>query len=91
MVMLDDSRKQNNPLRLTGLRQAIYILNKLKLGMGKSEIIKDFKGDEQLVNIWLSFLLHNHWIEQEELGQLVATEKGKQWAKRLLTESSEAS
>ena len=87
MAMVSNSRgKQNqHPIRLKGLRQAVYTLNKLELG-GTSQIIEDFDGDEQLIKMWISFLLHNHWIEEKELGQIVVTEKGRQWGKRLLVE-----
>ncbi|HEX7031992.1 MAG TPA: hypothetical protein VF172_03230 [Nitrososphaera sp.] len=46
--------------------------------MSESEIVELFRGDEQLVDIWRSFLLHNHWIEQVD-GKWAVTKKGKEW------------
>lgn len=86
MVILDGRNNKSHPLGLKGLRQAIYIFRELELGRTTDGLVKDFDGDQQLVDIWLSFLLHNRWIEQKG-GQFVATEKGRGWAKKLHEEA----
>lgn len=35
------------------------------MGVQEFEIIKKFKGDYGLVKMWLSFLLHNHYMAKE--------------------------
>lgn len=69
--------------RLSGLKAANYILNCVIRGESKDEIVKQFEGDEQLVDIWMSFIKHNHWIEQNEFQEWFVTEKGKSWASKL--------
>jgi hypothetical protein len=72
----------NDPVRLIGLRQATYLMDCLAKGQGKQEIIENWGGDEQLVDMWILFLEHNHWIEQGLNGWSI-TPKGKMWhAKR---------
>jgi hypothetical protein len=91
MAPVYDSRDKEHPVRLRGLRQAIYILDQLEEKGDTEEIAKDFEGDEQLIKIWRSFLLHNHWIEHDELGKFMMTEKGRQWARRLRLEETAVS
>ena len=50
----------------------------LEDGMHEGDIIEQFGGDEQLVQLWISFLLHNRWMEHPD-GKWEATEKGKMW------------
>ena len=75
-----------NPLQLRGLKQAFYVLHCLEEGRSNEEIIQKFDGDEQLVDIWISFVKHNHWIAQDSLGQWRLTEKGRKWARGLQVE-----
>lgn len=44
-------------------------------------VITEFEGDEQLVLIWISFLLHNGWMAKPD-GKRLITDKGKLWAKK---------
>jgi hypothetical protein len=48
-------------------------------GISDQEIVRRFKGDEQLVNIWIMFLRGNHWLEPDKNGKLVMTDKAKEW------------
>ncbi len=54
--------------------------------MQEFEIIKKFKGDYGLVKIWLSFLLHNHYMAKEfhpDVGFIYSvTDKGKEFLDR---------
>jgi hypothetical protein len=70
-----------DPLQLSGLAQAIYVLKALEAGVPENEIIEQFEGDEQLVQIWISFLFHNRWMEHPN-GKWQASNKGKEWIKR---------
>ena len=45
-------------------------------------------GDSQLVKMWFSFLLHNHWMEKNELGELKVTDKGNAMLQTYLLEGS---
>jgi hypothetical protein len=64
------------------LTQAVYVLKSLEDGISEKEIIEQFGGDEQLVQIWILFLFHNSWMEHPD-GRWQATDKGKEWiAKR---------
>ena len=48
-------------------------------GIPKKVIVASFDGDEQLVDIWMSFLLHNHWLEKDMNGKLAMTEEARKW------------
>jgi hypothetical protein len=43
------------------------------------QITEKFDGDEQLVKLWMSFLLHNKCIQNPLDHKWVVTEKGKRW------------
>ena len=67
-----------DPLRLSGLKQAAYVLDCLQNGLDENEIASKFEGDRQLVKMWISFLRHNHWMERPD-GKWTATAKGREW------------
>jgi predicted transcriptional regulator len=64
-----------------GLHAAIHILKCLSSGESKKQLVKDFDGDEQLVSMWMSFLLHNRWMikDDPEKDHWVTTDKGQDW------------
>ena len=68
---------------MSGLRQALYIARCLQDGLKEKEIVFQFYGDAQLVKMWTSFLVHNHWIYAtlDDAGEPKwrVTDKGKQW------------
>jgi len=67
----DSIENDNDCLR--GLRAAAFIANSLDKSKDKEWIIAKFHGDEELVNMWISFIQHNGWIYKnlrEELGAL---------------------
>jgi hypothetical protein len=66
-----------DPLKLSGLHQAEYILSCMIEGQSREAIITKFKGDEQLVEMWTLFLVHNHWVERNQFGAIALTEKGR--------------
>ena len=74
--------ENTNPLNLRGLNQALYILHSLEKDQDNDQIIQEFDGDSQLVAIWTNFLVHNHWIKKNELGEITVTEKGRLWIRK---------
>jgi predicted transcriptional regulator len=53
----------------------------LSSGESKEQLVKEFDGDEQLVSMWISFLLHNGWMinDNPEKDHWVITDKGQDW------------
>lgn len=72
-------KKSNNiqPASLRGLKQAAYILKCLEQKETKQQIVLKFGGDEQLVEMWILFLLHNHHLKKESSNGYIITDKGK--------------
>jgi hypothetical protein len=70
------------PVRLSGLKQAAFVMKCLTGGQRMDEITMAFGGDEQLANLWLSFLRHNHWIVQDGR-KWSLTPKGAMWSKNI--------
>jgi hypothetical protein len=75
---------QQQPLikKVSGLRQAIYIMRCLDNGEYFEQIVERFGGDEQLVKLWMSFLLHNKCIQNPLDHKWLITEKGKRWIEK---------
>ena len=68
-----------DPKNLRGLKQAEFIAEHLCNGIKEEQIVRLFHGDKQLVDIWVSFLMHNHWIEHNEAAkEWIMTAKGKE-------------
>jgi hypothetical protein len=63
----------------TGPKRAAYILRRLtEKGENMEDMIPDFNGDKELVKMWVLFLHHNHFMNQQgERWQL--TDKGRFW------------
>jgi hypothetical protein len=76
--------KENDPSRLRGLGQAIYILEEICGGKERNALIRKFHGDKMLVDMWMNFLQHNHWIRYDRYSkEWVLTEKGKLWIEKI--------
>ena len=67
---------QVNRMELVGLQQAVYVSRCLSEGQRRKEIAGAFQGDQQLVDMWILFLKHNHWIEFTN-GRWSPTAKGQ--------------
>jgi hypothetical protein len=68
-----------HPLKLRGLMQAVYVSECLCNGETHERIVAKFKGDIQLVDMWVNFVKHNGWIRYDnQTQQWSTTEKGKQ-------------
>lgn len=76
-----------NPVNLRGLKQALYVLECLVQGKEREQIAMHFDGDLQLVELWSSFLIHNHWIEKaeddENNSRYLVTDNGRDWLHRV--------
>jgi hypothetical protein len=66
-----------DPVQLASVKQAAYISKALINGKSKQEIAKAFYGDRQLVDMWIMFLVHNHWIVGEP--EWHSASKGRIW------------
>ncbi|HEV8404274.1 MAG TPA: hypothetical protein VGQ13_00040 [Nitrososphaera sp.] len=67
-----------DPVRLAGLKQAVYVMERLVEGHSEEQIAIALGDDKQLVTMWMLFLEHNHWIETKINGWSI-TAKGKTW------------
>ena len=68
-----------DPLRLSGLMQAMYILDCLHDGLTEEQIIEKCHGDGQMVKIWINFSMENRWASKDVANnRWVLTDKGKQ-------------
>lgn len=75
---------------LGGLKKAMFVLQRLDRGQTRKEIVEALSGDEELVDVWISFLMQYDWIEQKnEADEWSVTAKGREWHEinRTLTES----
>lgn len=69
-----------NPIKLIGLAQAVYILKCFEAGRTEEQLVKEFGGDGQLIQMWINFMQHNHWmLRSESRSGWSATDKGKSW------------
>lgn len=80
MAMLD-------PIRLTGLKQATYVMQCLTKGQSEQQIANTMGDDKQLVKMWAFFLTHNHWMIREGEGWFT-TAKGADWSRRRTPETT---
>jgi len=73
-----------NPLKLSGLKQAAYVMECLVRKESEEQIAGALGGDGQLVELWKSFLKHNGWMMQTPRGYSV-TSKGAIWTNQPAT------
>ncbi|HKU48437.1 MAG TPA: hypothetical protein VJP79_00680 [Nitrososphaera sp.] len=67
-----------DPLPLRGFAQAMFICECLCRGEEQEELVAKFKGDAQLVDMWISFLKHNRWLDYDTYAQRWSmTSKGR--------------
>lgn len=76
------SAVRKEPCLLRGLDAAAYILESLASGETIPEIASRFNGDVELVKMWVSFLKHNHWMQVDKFGNIVATERASAYLHR---------
>ena len=69
---------QNDPTKLRGFHQALFIIGCVCDGDKLDQIVAKFNGDDQLVKMWLTFMKHNHWLTYDEINdKWVMTERAK--------------
>jgi hypothetical protein len=73
-----------NPVQLAGLKQVVYVMGCLAGNDSEEQIVRMLGGDEQLFDMWKSFLHHNQWMTESMQGWSV-TSKGAMWSKRVTT------
>lgn len=62
------------------LARAVYIMDCLVKGQPKWQIVYKFNGDEQLVAMLISFLIHSQWVKQDgQTGEWAMTAKSETW------------
>ena len=72
------------PAPLSGLRQAAFVMECLVRNYDRKEIVRMLDGDDQVCQMWESFLLHNNWLQKTEEGYAM-TPKGAGWNKQVTT------
>ena len=62
----------------SGLKDAVYVLKCISEGHAKSGILwNNLDGDLQLISIWISFLVNDGYLEENNLSELEVTDKGR--------------
>jgi len=71
-----------NPVSLSGLTQALFVMEGVVKGHTEDQMAVVFHDDKHLVSMWILFLEDNHWIEQGLNGWAV-TPTGQMWSKNI--------
>lgn len=71
------------PVRLAGLKQAVYVMDCLAKGHSEAQIALTLGDDKQLVSMWMLFLKHNRWMEETTCGWS-PTAKGRSWRSKII-------
>ena len=91
MANLHDDLSQSSkiaPSKLRGLMQAVYVAESLCIRFTPAEIAEQFNGDKQLVDMWVSFVRHNHWVKYDSrTNRWAMTAKGQSQAYDIKLES----
>jgi hypothetical protein len=72
------------PAKLSGLRQAVYVMNCLSEQHNETQIVNALNNDKQLFDMWKSFLKYNNWMTEQEEGWCI-TPKGAVWKTKVAT------
>jgi hypothetical protein len=74
--------EDSHPERLSGLRQAMYVLSQIQSGTTLDSIVRACDDDRQVIDIWITFLKERDWIVRDvSTDRWALTEKGKTQAK----------
>jgi len=69
---------------LGGLKKAIYVLQCLDRGQTRMQIVEALNDDEELVDVWFSFLMQYDWIKQNgDSDEWSVTPKGREWCEEI--------
>ena len=67
-----------HPERLSGLKQAMYVLSRLYDGAPEKSIVESCDKDRQVIEIWIEFLKERNWIIRDSSNtKWELTEDGK--------------
>jgi hypothetical protein len=69
---------------LSPLRQASYILTCISEGRTRKEIVEEFEGDEQLVLIWINYLMERNYLNSTS----VVTNEGYAFLKNFINSTA---
>lgn len=62
----------------------MYVLQCLERGQTRRQIVEALNGDEDLVDVWISFLMQYDWIEQKnESNEWSVTSSGMEWYEKI--------
>ena len=68
----------HHPEQLSGLKQAMYVLQQIQSGATYDNIATALENDRQMTEIWISFLKDLNWIVRDETNnRWVLTERGR--------------
>jgi hypothetical protein len=69
---------------LGGLKKAMFVMQCLDRGQTRMQIVEALNDDEELVDVWISFLMQYNWIrQQDESEEWSVTPEGREWYKKL--------
>ena len=76
---------------LGGLKKAMFVLQCLDRGQTRKQIVELLNGDEELLDVWISFLMQYDWIRQEiESDEWSVTPRGREWYEEISATLSES-
>jgi hypothetical protein len=83
-------RENNRSAQLANLEQAAYVLEQLAQGRMPPQNVDTFDSDNQLLKIWIKFLLDIKWIVRDNIDMkgYTVTEKGRLWLANLAAQKS---
>jgi len=71
--------------RLGGLKKAMYVPQCLDRGQTRKQIVEALNGDEELLDVWTSFLMQYDWVEQQSGSETWSvTPKGREWYDKII-------
>ena len=73
--MTQQEKFQNSMGQLSGLKQAIVILEHIASGLSEDQIVQLADGDAQMVRMWISFLNDIGWLREQD-GKMRLTSDG---------------
>ena len=69
----------------------MFVLQCLDRGQTRKQIVELLNGDEDLLDVWISFLMQYDWIRQEiESDEWSVTPRGREWYEAISTTLSES-
>ena len=73
--MTQQEKLQKSIGQLSGLKQAVIILEHIANGLSEDQILRLADGDAQMVRIWISFWKDMGWLKEQD-GKMLLTSDG---------------